>query len=316
MDIPVTVNEYSVSVSVVDESVSVAVTVNTISIDVSVNYGLNLTQVNAAIDAKIDEIDIPTKTSELENDSHFITENDIPAIPSKTSELENDSGFIDESALTKENIDGLTEADSPEFADAQITTLATEATYTAAVWTYLLGLFTTVPKSVFQHIVKGWTVMQNLAARVYLLEHNLIYSITLTENVSSLVINLPSPEYDVEIEVDYTWDSDAATSATLRVNGVSGSHYVSSSSQSYIGFISYCARYSAKGIYRLTLINGYVFCQTAIEQIYGSTSVQTPTSRTMQGYLKIAQSAINTITFDHIINSGSTIIVRRIKKHE
>ena len=78
MDIPVTVNEYSVSVSVVDESVSVAVTVNTISIDVSVNYGLNLTQINAAIDAKIAEIDIPTKTSELENDSHFITENDIP----------------------------------------------------------------------------------------------------------------------------------------------------------------------------------------------------------------------------------------------
>ena len=38
--------------------------------------------------------DIPTKTSELENDSGFITE--IPDIPTKTSELENDSGFITE----------------------------------------------------------------------------------------------------------------------------------------------------------------------------------------------------------------------------
>lgn len=36
-------------------------------------------------------IDIPTKTSELENDSGFITEADVPT---KTSELQNDSGFI------------------------------------------------------------------------------------------------------------------------------------------------------------------------------------------------------------------------------
>lgn len=38
--------------------------------------------------------DIPQKTSELENDSGFITSADIPAIPTKTSELQNDSGFI------------------------------------------------------------------------------------------------------------------------------------------------------------------------------------------------------------------------------
>lgn len=38
--------------------------------------------------------DIPQKTSELENDSGFITADDIPAVPTKTSELQNDSGFI------------------------------------------------------------------------------------------------------------------------------------------------------------------------------------------------------------------------------
>lgn len=37
---------------------------------------------------------IPDKTSQLQNDSGYITENDIPTIPSKTSQLENDSGFI------------------------------------------------------------------------------------------------------------------------------------------------------------------------------------------------------------------------------
>ena len=36
---------------------------------------------------------VPTKTSQLENDSGFITASDIPTIPTKTSELTNDSGF-------------------------------------------------------------------------------------------------------------------------------------------------------------------------------------------------------------------------------
>lgn len=41
-----------------------------------------------------DILPVPTKTSELENDSGFITSADIPAVPTKTSELDNDSGFI------------------------------------------------------------------------------------------------------------------------------------------------------------------------------------------------------------------------------
>lgn len=37
---------------------------------------------------------IPTKTSQLTNDSGFITSSDIPAVPTKTSQLTNDSGFV------------------------------------------------------------------------------------------------------------------------------------------------------------------------------------------------------------------------------
>ena len=37
---------------------------------------------------------VPTATSQLTNDSGFITSSDIPAIPTKTSDLLNDSGFI------------------------------------------------------------------------------------------------------------------------------------------------------------------------------------------------------------------------------
>lgn len=43
---------------------------------------------------------IPTKTSDLTNDSGFITASDIPSIPTKTSDLTNDSGFITDSALS------------------------------------------------------------------------------------------------------------------------------------------------------------------------------------------------------------------------
>lgn len=66
------------------------------------------------------DVEIPTKTSDLENDSGFITEEDIPEIPTKTSELENDSGFITSADVpTKtsdlENDSGfITEDDIPE----------------------------------------------------------------------------------------------------------------------------------------------------------------------------------------------------------
>lgn len=40
------------------------------------------------------DFNIPTKTSDLENDVPFITEEDLPEVPTKLSELENDTGFI------------------------------------------------------------------------------------------------------------------------------------------------------------------------------------------------------------------------------
>lgn len=59
---------------------------------------------NKVIAAKLKELEeakpeIPTTTSQLTNDSGFITEDDLPDVPTKTSELENDSGYISEIAL-------------------------------------------------------------------------------------------------------------------------------------------------------------------------------------------------------------------------
>lgn len=91
------------------------------------------TETDTLLDAKADTSDIPTKTSELINDSGFLTEANIPTktsdlindsgfiteanIPTKTSDLINDSGFITSSSLpdmtqyyTKSQVDNLINA--------------------------------------------------------------------------------------------------------------------------------------------------------------------------------------------------------------
>ena len=69
------------------------VKVNIIETDVEGLKG-DVDGINRELENKADKSDIPTKTSELENDSDFITSKDIPTVPTKTSQLTNDSGFI------------------------------------------------------------------------------------------------------------------------------------------------------------------------------------------------------------------------------
>lgn len=59
---------------------------------------------------------VPTRTSQLENDSGFITASDIPAIPTRTSELENDSGYVSNLPTVQDvvcnDVDGATTLDT------------------------------------------------------------------------------------------------------------------------------------------------------------------------------------------------------------
>ena len=54
---------------------------------------------SSVVDNGVARVTVPVKTSDLQNDSGFITSSDIPAIPTKTSDLQNDSGFITSSSL-------------------------------------------------------------------------------------------------------------------------------------------------------------------------------------------------------------------------
>ena len=59
------------------------------AIDVVKVNGVPLPIVDYTVD-----IPVPTKTSQLQNDSRYITIADVPPVPTKTSQLQNDSGFI------------------------------------------------------------------------------------------------------------------------------------------------------------------------------------------------------------------------------
>jgi hypothetical protein len=121
----------------------------------------------------------------------------------------------------KENILGIKITDSPEFADTQITPLAVEATYTPTVWSYLVGLFTTVPKSVKSHIVKIWE-------RLGLLEDT--YILKYVVPVDTTAINLTADRYgnalnltDITIIADIQYTGPSGMN--LRINNIDGELY-------------------------------------------------------------------------------------------
>jgi hypothetical protein len=121
----------------------------------------------------------------------------------------------------KENILGIKITDSPEFADTQITPLAVEATYTPTVWSYLVGLFTTVPKSVKSHIVKIWE-------RLGLLEDQ--YILKYVVPVDTTAINLTADRYgnalnltDITIIADIQYTGPSGMN--LRINNIDGELY-------------------------------------------------------------------------------------------
>lgn len=136
----------------------------------------------------------------------------------------------------KESIAGMTILDTPEFADTQITPLADESTYTPTVWTYLVSLFTTVPKSVLQHFVKIWGVVNDLAVRIGLLEDS--YLLKYVVPVDTSVIELTTDRYGNtfnfmegdSLEITFNIPSWVVVSTNLsriniRINDISASVY-------------------------------------------------------------------------------------------
>ena len=56
----------------------------------------------------VNNINVPTKTSQLTNDSEYITSADIPTIPTKVSQLTNDSDYVTQTEMTDAIADAVT----------------------------------------------------------------------------------------------------------------------------------------------------------------------------------------------------------------
>ena len=94
---------------IVDKTVNIAVPTKTS--DLSNNSGYIT---NEALDDYATKAELPTKVSQLENDSKFINESALDGyaktvdIPTKTSQLDNDSGFITEANIPVKSVNGKT----------------------------------------------------------------------------------------------------------------------------------------------------------------------------------------------------------------
>jgi hypothetical protein len=245
-------------------------------------------------------------------------------IPANTSDLNNDSGFITDSSLTKENIVGLKLADSPEFADTQITPLAVEATYTPTVWSYLVGLFTTVPKSALQHLIKLWGVVNDLADRVGLLEDKIIAEITITEDVAQVTITVDKngnpiniingDSFIVEMEVEYVDAVDNLGRSGWRINDNSGEIYRRSSSvTNYMSSILSNQLY-IKSKWMMSLFNRDL--NGIIMTIYSADKVSYAASTTNAWTIGLATENIS--RFDFVVQNtdsfkaGSKFIIKKV----
>ena len=179
--------------------------------------------------------------------------------------------------LTQQSITGLKVTDSPEFADTQITTLAAEATYTPTVWTYLVGLFTTVPKSALQHLVKLWGVVNNLAVRVGLLEDKYILRYVVPVNTNYIDLTLDKNGNAINIAEGETfeiiipireWVNPSGTSRiNLRFNGVASNIYRVGNTGPFSNMMTQGSNYFNNDVrVKLTLVGGNLHGHTMAYQ--------------------------------------------------
>jgi hypothetical protein len=216
-------------------------------------------------------------------------------------------------------ISGLTLADSPEFADTQITPLSVEATYTPTVWSYLVGLFTTVPKSVKSHIVKIWE-------RLGLLEDT--YILKYVVPVDTTAINLTTDRYgnalnltDITIIADIQYTGPSGMS--LRINNINGELYRNYNLDPYAS-VKYRDRFfiesSTSFILQKSVIELFILSNEVV--LTAQTRAETATPTYVAGARGVSNTVgmnINAITTINIlsynvansIKAGSVILIKK-----
>lgn len=126
---------------------------------------------------------IPSKTSELTNDSNFITSDDIPAIPTKTSELTNDSEFTTSSDLV--------EAKKLLFIDLWLNSVGTHGKYDSQTKKFSLNGITDITYDEAVAIYEARTICRGLSDKLFFIDRN-----------PTIRTNIP---YEFNASVDYMY---------------------------------------------------------------------------------------------------------------
>lgn len=150
-------------------------------------------------------------------------------IPTKTSELENDSNFITSSSLTKANIEGLKDTDSSTFADTLIPALADPASYDPATVAYLTELFGELSDSVKESILRTWGRLQDITNKVAGLQDGVIWEEVFEHDITTFELSVDKDgkqldERGILILVDGVVSS-SLNNGTLRLNSIDSSTY-------------------------------------------------------------------------------------------
>ena len=264
--------------------------------------------------------EIPTKTSDLTNDSGFITEETDPVYASEKSIL------ALKTDLTKESLTGLKITDNPEFADELITGLKSDANggdIPAATYTWFKGIFPSlVDGSVKSYIIGLLTVVKDLATRVGLLEDK--YILKYVVPVDTAAIDLTTDRYgnafnfvegdEIEIVIKAV-NFDTNNRINIKINNNANAIYYWYTSASPFACIPTIVSYSytQNSTTYLSIIGNEVIFSSFSKYLYNTTHSYSVVGGYTNGLNAQSISSINLVrsASDSLIKSGTIIIIKK-----
>ena len=264
--------------------------------------------------------EVPTKTSDLTNDSGFITEETDPVYSFEKSTL------ALKTDLTKESLTGLKITDNPEFADELITGLKSDANggdISAEIYTWFKGVYSSLVDGSVISWIKGLVnQVKLLTNRVGLLENN--YILKYVAPIDTTEINLNIDRYgnafnfvegdvlDIYLRV-LPFVGLGSNRVNLQINNITSNDYIWASiilpSFAFAGSVYY----GHSGRMSLWIDNGYVAGELSGEMFVTASTYAT---QNYAFFLRVPVGAITSLRLfvantNFPIPAGTTILIKK-----
>ena len=201
--------------------------------------------------------------------------------------------------LTKENITGLKETDSPEFVDTTIPALnsvTNGGSVSAADYDWFKGVYSSlIDGSVISWIKGLLSVGNGLSVRIGLLENPIIYNQTITEDVTSVLIEGIEINEGIPLDIILSCGANSSSSnyMLLIINNISTKNYLYSTSL-YPGLMIPCGNEYFTTKIRLELSGGNVVAEISYIRSHNGTKM---TSDFAVGAYNLNINAITSLRF-------------------